>query len=50
MTATKQSQDVEGEVRDWATMGLGSRLEVDNPAIRNALAARLDDLEGDTAA
>ena len=43
------SQDVDGEVRDWATMGLGTRLEVDNPAIRDALAARLDDDEGDTA-
>ena len=43
------SRDVDGEVRDWATMGLGTRLEVDNPAIRNALAARLDDDERDTA-
>ena len=43
------SQDVDGEVRDWATMGLGTRLEVDNPAVRSALAARLDDHEGDTA-
>ena len=34
-TAGKPSQDLDGEVRDWATMGLGSRLEVDNPAIRN---------------
>jgi HEAT repeat protein len=30
-------------------MGLGSMLEVDSPAIRDALAARLDDQEGDTA-
>jgi HEAT repeat protein len=43
------SQDVDGEVRDWATMGLASSLDVDDPVIRDALAARLDDDEGDTA-
>ena len=42
-------EDIDGDVRDWATMGLGVMLEVDSLAIRDALAARLDDPEGDTA-
>lgn len=41
--------DADPDVRDWATFELGTVLEVDSPAVREALAARLDDDEGDTA-
>lgn len=43
------SRDPESVVRDWASMGLGSQLDVDTPAVRQALFERLDDDEGDTA-
>jgi HEAT repeat protein len=46
---TRLSEDTDGDLRDWAAMGLGAMLDVDNQAIRDALAARLDDQEGDTA-
>jgi HEAT repeat protein len=41
--------DADGQVRDWATFGLGSLLDVDSEPIRQALQTRLDDRSGDTA-
>lgn len=37
------SRDADTDTRDWATFGLGSLSDVDNPAIREALATRLSD-------
>ncbi len=42
------SRDEEVSVRDWATFGLGSMVEVDTPELRQALVDRLDDEDGDT--
>ena len=39
----------DGDVRDWATFGLGSQLDADSDAIRAALAARLHGQSGDAA-
>jgi len=42
------TRDTDPDVRDWATFSLGSQSRADDDAIRDALAARLDDDEGDT--
>jgi HEAT repeat protein len=44
----KLSSDKVNKVRDWATFGLGSQHEKDNPAIRKALKARLNDKHYET--
>jgi HEAT repeats len=43
------SADPDPEIRDWATFGLGSQIEADSTPLRQALAARLGDPDGDTA-
>jgi hypothetical protein len=37
------------KVRGWATFCLGSELDADGPAVREALLRRVDDPEGDAA-
>jgi HEAT repeat protein len=46
-TLVALSADEDSDVRDWATFGLGQN-EVDSAQIREALAARLTDPDGDT--
>jgi HEAT repeat protein len=41
------SRDVDPEVRDWATFGIGSLSDADRPEIRQALVDRLDDSDAD---
>ncbi|ATQ70735.1 hypothetical protein CQW49_22375 (plasmid) [Methylosinus trichosporium OB3b] len=42
------SNDEEPHVRDWATFALGQQIEADNSEIREALSARLTDVDVDT--
>lgn len=44
------SRDVDPDVRDWATFGLGSLSDADSPEIRQALVDRLNDSDADTRA
>jgi HEAT repeat protein len=41
----KLSEDEDDEIRNWATGGLGSQIDVDTPEIRSALRARLGELD-----
>lgn len=47
-TLVELSRDADPDVRDWATFGLGTQIERDDPQIRGALVARLDDPDDDT--
>ncbi len=44
------SADEDSDVRDWATFGLGSQIDIDTPEIGEALVARLTDPDVDTRA
>jgi methionyl-tRNA formyltransferase len=42
------SRDADAKVRDWATFALGTLADQDDPVLRDALAARLQDPDEDT--
>jgi len=43
------STDPEVRIRDWATFGLAVQIDTDTPEVREALLARVQDPDGDTA-
>ena len=47
-TMIRLSGDSSSDVRNWATFGLGSQIDMDSSAIRDALARRLEDSDDDT--
>jgi HEAT repeat protein len=47
-TLIELSGDRDPHVRDWATFGLGMQIDRDDPAVRDALVARLEDPDNDT--
>ena len=47
-TLIELSRDQAIPVRDWATFGLGTQIELDTPSIRAALKARLHDTDTET--
>lgn len=47
-TLIKLSKDKDSDVRDWATFGLGTQIEMDNELIRKALWSRIADKDEDT--
>ncbi len=47
MALIKLSADPDFDVRNWATFNLGSLIDADTPAIREALAARLTETDGE---
>jgi HEAT repeat protein len=46
-TLVELSEDVDQDVRNWATFGLGTLIEIDSAEIREALVKRLNDSFGD---
>lgn len=50
VTLMALSSDADSDVRDWATFGLGSRLDADGSEVRRCLLARVDDPDEDTRA
>lgn len=47
-TLIKLSKDKDSDVRDWATFGLGTQIELDNELIREALWNRIEDKDEGT--
>jgi hypothetical protein len=47
-TLIRLSGDLDADVRDWSTFALGAQIDIDTPAIREALLARAYDPDPDT--